>query len=177
MQETWGWSLGQEYPMEKEMATHSRILAWRIPWTEKTGRLQSMGSQRVGHDWVTFTFTGRPGKSVPLLREKTLVNILELLIQFFTLTGYKRRSKEVATGVRCILLWFWFSFPWLLVMLSIYPFVFFHLSVFFKKTSVQILCPFLIGLFFWYSVIWVLCIFWILTSYQIHCLQISSPIW
>ena len=159
MQETWLPSLGWEDPLEKEMATHSRILAWRIPWTEKTGRLQSMGSQRVGHDWVTFTFTGRPGKSVPLLREKTLVNILELLIQFFTLTGYKRRSKEVATGVRCILLWFWFSFPWLLVMLSIYPFVFFHLSVFFKKTSVQILCPFLIGLFFWYSVIWVLCIF------------------
>ena len=39
--------------MEKEMATHSSILAWRIPWTEKPGRLQSMGSQRVGHDWVT----------------------------------------------------------------------------------------------------------------------------
>ena len=40
---------------EKEMATHSSILAWRIPWTKKPGRLQSMGSQRVGHDWATGT--------------------------------------------------------------------------------------------------------------------------
>ena len=43
-------SLGREDPLEKEMATHSSILAWRIPWTEKPGGLQSMGSQRVGHD-------------------------------------------------------------------------------------------------------------------------------
>ena len=42
--------LGQEDPLEKGMATHSSILAWRIPWTEETGRLQSMGLQRVGHD-------------------------------------------------------------------------------------------------------------------------------
>ena len=43
-------SLGQEDPLEKKMVTHSSILAWRIPWTEKPGRLQSSGSQRVGHD-------------------------------------------------------------------------------------------------------------------------------
>ena len=43
-------SLGQEDPLEKEMATHSSILAWRIPWTEEPGGLQSMGLQRVGHD-------------------------------------------------------------------------------------------------------------------------------
>ena len=43
-------SLGQEDPLEEGMATHSDILAWRIPWTEEPGRLQSMGSQRVGHD-------------------------------------------------------------------------------------------------------------------------------
>ena len=43
-------SLSQEDPLEKEMATHSNILAWRIPWTEELGGLQSMGSQRVGHD-------------------------------------------------------------------------------------------------------------------------------
>ena len=43
-------SLGREDPLEKEMATHSSILAWRIPWMEEPGRLQSMGSQRVGHD-------------------------------------------------------------------------------------------------------------------------------
>ena len=46
-------SLGWEDPLEKEMATHSTILAWKIPWTEDPGRLQSMGSQRVRHDWVT----------------------------------------------------------------------------------------------------------------------------
>ena len=43
-------SLGQEDPLEKEVATHSSMLAWEIPWTEGPGRLQSMGSQRVGHD-------------------------------------------------------------------------------------------------------------------------------
>ena len=51
--ETWVRSLGWEVPLEKEMATHSSILAWKIPWTEEPGRLQSMGSQRVGHDWAT----------------------------------------------------------------------------------------------------------------------------
>ena len=50
MWETWVRSLGQEDPLEKEMATHSSTLAWKIPWTEKPGRLQSMGSQKVGHD-------------------------------------------------------------------------------------------------------------------------------
>ena len=50
MRETQVQSLGREDPLEKEMVTHSSILAWKIPWTEKAGRLQSMGSQRVGHD-------------------------------------------------------------------------------------------------------------------------------
>ena len=50
MQETWVRSLGQEDPLEKEMAPDSSTLAWKIPWTEKPGRLQSMGLQRVGHD-------------------------------------------------------------------------------------------------------------------------------
>ena len=49
MWETWVRSLGQEDPLEKEMATHSSILAWKIPWMEEPGRLQSMGLQRVGH--------------------------------------------------------------------------------------------------------------------------------
>ena len=53
MGETWVRSLGREDPLEKEMATHSSILAWKIPWMEELCRLQSMGSQRVGHDWVT----------------------------------------------------------------------------------------------------------------------------
>ena len=50
MRETWVRSLGQEDPLEKEMAIHSSTIAWKIPWTEEPGRLQSMGSQTVGHD-------------------------------------------------------------------------------------------------------------------------------
>ena len=53
MWETWVRSLGWEDPLEKEMATHSSTLSWRIPWREEASRLQSMGSQRVGHDWAT----------------------------------------------------------------------------------------------------------------------------
>ena len=50
MWETWVQSLGWEYPLAKEMAAHSSTLAWKIPWTEGPGRLQSMGFHRVGHD-------------------------------------------------------------------------------------------------------------------------------
>ena len=57
MQETQVRSLGWEDPLEKGMATYSRILAWRIPWTEESEGLQSMWSQKIGHDWVTNTFT------------------------------------------------------------------------------------------------------------------------
>ena len=53
MQETWIQSLGREDPLEEEMATQSSILAWKFPWTEEPGRLQSIGSPRVGHDWAT----------------------------------------------------------------------------------------------------------------------------
>ena len=53
MQETWVRSLGWEDPLEKEMAAHSSILAWKILWTLEPGRLLSMGSQRVRHDWAT----------------------------------------------------------------------------------------------------------------------------
>ena len=53
VQETWVQSLGWEDPLEEEMAIHPSTLAWKFPWTEEPGRLQSMGSQRVGHDYVT----------------------------------------------------------------------------------------------------------------------------
>ena len=56
VRETWVGSLGWEDPLEKEMATHSSILAWEIPRMEEPGRLQSMGSQRIGHDWATSLF-------------------------------------------------------------------------------------------------------------------------
>ena len=55
MQETQVWCLGREDALEKRMATHSSILAWRILWTKEPGRLWSMGLQRVGHDWATNT--------------------------------------------------------------------------------------------------------------------------
>ena len=69
MQETQVWFLGQEDPLEKEMAIHSSTLAWKIPWTEEPDRLQSMGLQRVGHDWaivilILNTFLGFPGGAV-----------------------------------------------------------------------------------------------------------------
>ena len=57
MQEMWVQSLGQEDPLENGMATHSSILAWRIPWTEEPGGLWSKGLQRVGHDQATNTTT------------------------------------------------------------------------------------------------------------------------
>ena len=60
MQKTQVWSLDLEDPLEKGMATHSRILAWRIPRTDKPGMLQSVGSQTVRHDWTTNTFTFPP---------------------------------------------------------------------------------------------------------------------
>ena len=56
MRETWVQSLGWEDPLQKEMATHSSILAWRIPWTEEPGGLQSTGSQRVGHEIRTWQY-------------------------------------------------------------------------------------------------------------------------
>ena len=52
VKEAWVWSLGQEEPLEEEMAAHSSILTWKIPRTEEPGRLQSMGSHRVRHDWI-----------------------------------------------------------------------------------------------------------------------------
>ena len=69
VRETWVRSLSREDPLEKEMATHSSILAWRIPWTEDPGRLQSMRSERVGHDWaISHHFTSKhllPCDSLP----------------------------------------------------------------------------------------------------------------
>ena len=63
MQETWVQSLGREDLLEKEMATHSSIPTWRIPWTEELGGLQSTGSQRVGHNWQ---LTHPPTPNTPL---------------------------------------------------------------------------------------------------------------
>jgi len=61
MQEIWVQSLGQEDPLEMGMAIHSSIIAWKIPWTEDPGGLQSIGSQRFRHDGVANTFTFQGG--------------------------------------------------------------------------------------------------------------------
>ena len=57
MWNTWVWSIGWEDPLEKEMATHTSILAWKIPWMEEPGGLQSMGVQRVDKDWACIART------------------------------------------------------------------------------------------------------------------------
>ena len=75
MRETWVLSLGQEDPLEKEMTTHSSTLAWKVPWTEEPGRLQSTGSQRVGYDWANSLLSCScsffvPGKLVSIILAK-----------------------------------------------------------------------------------------------------------
>ena len=71
--ETRDWSLGQRDPLEKEMTAHSSILAWEIPWTEEPGGLQSMGLQRVGHDWAAEHEVSRPHIRQRLLVVQVLV--------------------------------------------------------------------------------------------------------
>ena len=76
MQETLVRSLGQEDPLEKRMATHFSVHAWRIPWTEKPGGLQSMESQRVGHtERLTLTFSNYHGEKNVYLPQKTVRRI------------------------------------------------------------------------------------------------------
>ena len=90
MQETQVWSLGREDLLAKGMATHSSILAWKIQWTEEPMRLKSMGSQRVGHDWVTNTFPFTPlifwdvkkqGRRVRVKESWTVAQFQEWFIQ------------------------------------------------------------------------------------------------
>ena len=73
MQETRVWSLGQEDPLDKGMATHSSIVTWSTLWTEELGGLQSMGLQRVGHDWATNTF-------ISLFKKHFFFNFIYLFI-------------------------------------------------------------------------------------------------
>ena len=91
MQETWVRFLAWKDPLKKGMATHSSILAWRIPWTEEPGGLQSTGSQRVGHDWATsfsLTIQAFVGKVMSLL-----FNMLSRLV-----TPFLPRSKCLSTS-------------------------------------------------------------------------------
>ena len=91
MWETWVWSLGWEDPLEKGKSTHSSILAWRIPWIDEPGRLQSMGSQRVGHDWSDLAWTQtnkKPGCRSSVSGPQTLL----ILLIFYPLYSTYSRS-------------------------------------------------------------------------------------
>ena len=92
MQETRVRSLGWEDPLEKEMATHSSTLAWKIPWTEKPGRLQSMGSQRVRHDWGTFL-------SFPKLSRPGFSSMWTMNFQMFKLVLEKVKEPEITLPI------------------------------------------------------------------------------
>ena len=75
MQEPWIQSLSQEDHLEKGLAPHSSILAWRIPWTEEPGRLQYIGLQRVGYNWETNTFTSLQGYEYDVKIQKHIEGI------------------------------------------------------------------------------------------------------
>ena len=99
MWETWVRSLGWEDPLEKEMANHSRTLAWKTPWTKEPGRLQSMRLQRVGHDWATslhfhvpYNFLGSVSSFTLLciwriLKLLTTFHFLHLCVKWFAVTS------------------------------------------------------------------------------------------
>ena len=104
MQEIWILSLGQEDTLEKTIATHSSFLAWRIPWTEELGGLQSLGSQNVGHDWMTNTFT---------FTSHICLYFLHPLIYWWTLRSlpYLGYYKQCSNKQRCIYLFKLVLFP------------------------------------------------------------------
>ena len=102
MQKTQVQSLGWEDPPEKEMATHSITLAWKIPWMEEPGKLQSMGLHRVGHNWATSLSLSFPGDSVvknPPTNARDMGSIL----------GLKRSAGEGMATHSNILAW---EIPW-----------------------------------------------------------------
>ena len=95
MQETWVWSLGQEVPLEKGMAIHSSVFAWKIPLTEESSGLQSMGSQWVGRDWSTER-PQRPKNRKEIQKEKNEVgeihwfqNVCKVAVTEYSVFWYK----------------------------------------------------------------------------------------
>ena len=125
--ETLVWSLGREDPLEEEMATHSSILAWRIPWTEAPGGLQSTGSQRVRHGWSNLARTNKlchtsgvgcpaleslpnPGVEPPSLTSPALAGV------FFTTSApwkaFKTLNKSQIIWIGMVSLLFLFMFKW-----------------------------------------------------------------
>ena len=103
MQETWVQSLGWEDLLEKEMATRSSILAWKIPWMEEPGGLQSVGSQRVRHDWVTSLFLS----FLPFSNSAMPLSIFKV-ISIFLFTVVQVRNVGLMSSVRR---WQWHPTP------------------------------------------------------------------
>ena len=125
---------GAESPLEKGMAAHSSIFAWRIPWTEEPGRIQSMGSQRIRHDWTNNTFTFQlkkysgwlqyPGyrlklqilEAIPRLKFwlwQLLISILGLLYHYVISSSHlKSRNKHVAYQIALLFYEFMERFFW-----------------------------------------------------------------
>ena len=100
MWETGVQSLSQENSLEKGMATHSSIFAWRIPWTEEPGGLQSMGSQRVRHDWAASTQTHTEWPAQNLANDMYLTNTIYTRFFIYSWALYilhsdlRRRNKD-----------------------------------------------------------------------------------
>ena len=93
MQETHVGSLGQEDPLEKGMATQSSILAWKLPWTEEPGGLQSLGLQRVEHDWVTKRVRNMLQITQVIMQELRFVSIVcHFKVHIFYIIHYKKAS-------------------------------------------------------------------------------------
>ena len=103
----WIWSLGWEDPLEKEMATHSSVLALRIPWMEEPGGLQSMGLQRVRHDWAT-SLASLWGDTLLILKieiETFKVGSLLAALFFFNCLMIPLKGKEFIVGNSLEILW------------------------------------------------------------------------
>ena len=99
-------SLGQEEPLEKEMATHSSILAWEIPWTEEPGGLQSIGSQRVRHNWETNTFAFKLSEEIAaenrtleyMITHKPMGEMCGLPSEYWTCSEVREPSRNSNTS-------------------------------------------------------------------------------
>ena len=98
--ETWVRSPGWEDPLEKEMANHSSILAWKIPWMEEPGRLQSMGLQRGRHDWATSLSLFLSMSSESMISPNQLIHCCPLLILLSVFSNIRVFSNESAFHIR-----------------------------------------------------------------------------
>ena len=104
VQETQVWSLGWEDPLQKGMATHSSILTWRIPWTEEPGGLQSMGWQRVRHDWATTLSLKRYlGEFFTHLSIWYLSKAIRVEKSWTQLRDWAPRQKAIGPGLQMLL--------------------------------------------------------------------------